>query len=314
MTNEQSRRDFLKTAGIAAAALGLGGATTALAQDAEETAVVKRNYGISLAGWSLHRSIGEGDGKYPMLDFPKLSREEFGIEAIELVNHMLASDTPEYLAEFAKNAANHNTEILLIMVDGQGDIGSRREELREAAVTNHQKWVDIAADFGCHSIRMNWRGHRGDVMTNDAELEDFIARSVAPLRKLCDYGDKKKINVLIENHGGPSSYPGAMEDLIKAVDHERFGTLPDFGNFPDGVDLYDAVDRLMPAAKAVSAKCYDFDHVTGEETRLDFGRLIEIVHDKHGYDGYIGIEYEGQRMSEFDGIKACRDLLIKLKG
>lgn len=314
MTNEQSRRDFLKTAGVAAAALGLGGASTAWAQDEATEAAVKRSYGISLAGWSLHRSIGEGDGKYPMLDFPKLAREEFGIEAIELVNNMLASDSPEYLAEFAKNAANHNTEILLIMVDGQGDIGSRRENLRDGAVTNHKKWVDIAADLGCHSIRMNWRGHRGSVMTDDAELAAFIERSVAPFRALCDHGDKKNINVLIENHGGPSSYPGAMEDLIKAVDHERFGTLPDFGNFPEQVDLYDAVDRLMPAAKAVSAKCYDFDHVTGNETRLDFERLIEIVHDKHGYDGYIGIEYEGRQMSEFDGIKACRDLLLKLKG
>ncbi|MCP4645765.1 MAG: sugar phosphate isomerase/epimerase, partial [bacterium] len=141
----------------------------------------------------------------------------------------------------------------------------------------------------------------------------FIKRSVPAFRKLCDYGDSKGINVIIENHGGPSSYPDAMERLMKAVDHERFGTLPDFGNFPNEVDLYDGIDRLMKYAKAVSAKCYDFDDATGKETKLDFKRIIETVCDKHGYEGYIGIEYEGKRMSEFDGIKACKALLDKLQ-
>jgi sugar phosphate isomerase/epimerase len=127
------------------------------------------------------------------------------------------------------------------------------------------------------------------------------------------------LNVIVENHGGPSSYPAAMEQLVAAVDHERFGTLPDFGNFPRKADrsyefdVYDAIDRLMVHAKAVSAKCYDFDDDTGLETTLDYERIIANVVDKHGYSGYIGIEYEGRRLSEFDGIKACKRLLDKLK-
>jgi len=317
MPNFRTRRTFLQQATFLAAAWGFGSgfahADEAPAEAPSEPAK-KRDYKISLAAWSLHRSIGTDSGKYPMLDFPKLAREEFGIGAIELVNHMLASDSPEYLAEFAKNAAAHDTEILLIMVDGQGDIGSRSANMREGAVANHKKWIDIAADFGCHAMRMNWQGFRGNPTNFDAEMENFIERSVPGLRELCDHGDKKGISVLIENHGGPSSYPEPMEKLFAAVDHERFGSLPDFGNFPADVDLYDAVDRLMPFAKAVSAKCYDFDLVTGNETTLDFERLIKIVHDKHGYNGYIGIEYEGRKMSEFDGITACRDLLLRLRG
>ena len=119
---------------------------------------------------------------------------------------------------------------------------------------------------------------------------------------------------MIENHWGPSSYPDILLELIKRVDHPRFGTLPDFGNFPDDVDNYDAVDRMMPYAKTVSAKCYDFDDDTGLETKLDYERLIGNVVDTHGYTGYIGIEYEGNRLSEYDGILACKKLLEKLRG
>ena len=110
---------------------------------------------------------------------------------------------------------------------------------------------------------------------------------------------------------------------MERVDHERFGTLPDFGNFPPrtpnyggpkSVDVYTGIDKLMKYAKAVSAKCYDFDEATGLETKLDYERLINIVVDKHGYSGYIGIEYEGNRLGEYEGVKACKKLLERLRG
>jgi sugar phosphate isomerase/epimerase len=304
MKSNVTRRQFLKTTGAAATVAAFGGLTVNAAT---------REYGISLAGWSLHRTIGTGENQIPMLEMPKLSRHVFGIEAIELVNRMLASTEQSYLDEFMKNCASNDVKALLIMVDGEGSIGADDEAGREDAVTRHQKWVDIAAGMGCHSIRMNWAGAPRDVMENAEQLQAFIDRSVAPFRKLCDYGDSKNINVIIENHGGPSSYPATMETLMAAVDHERFGTLPDFGNFPEDVDKYDAIDRLMPFAKAVSAKCYDFDDQTGEETKLDYEKLIANVVDKHNYHGYIGIEYEGNRLSESEGIKACKKLLEKLR-
>lgn len=310
---ETTRRQFMKQTGAGAAALGL--ATAGFAGKAHAA----RTYGISLAGWSLHKTIGEGDGKVPMLNMPKMARHDFDIEAIELVNRMLAShagsfsEQKSYLDTLAKNASDNDVKILLIMVDGEGSIGSTKPDDCEDAVKRHSKWIDIAEYLGCHSIRMNWAGGAKGVEKDEAGLAAFIERSVPGFRKLCDHGDSKNINVIIENHGGPSSYPDAMEALMKAVDHERFGTLPDFGNFPDDVDKYDAIDRLMPFAKAVSAKCYDFDDDSGAETKLDFPRLIENVVNKHGYSGFIGIEYEGNRLSEPDGIIAARKLLEKLK-
>lgn len=308
MNTLSSRRKFIQTTAAGIGAVTLGGALPAFAQ------APKRSFGISLAFWSLHRTVGRKEGQTPAVDVPRIAKNEYGIDAIELVNHMLASDEKPYLDEFAKTAAAENVKILLIMVDGQGDVGSRSENIRKRCVDNHKKWIDIAADFGCHSIRMNWGGAPKDFLTNAEELQGFMDRSVPGFQALCEYGDTKEINVLLENHWGPSSYPDIVEKLVAAINHPRFGMLPDFGNFPDDVERYDAIDRLMKYAKAVSAKCYDFDDTTGEETKMDFNRILEIVCDKHGYNGYIGIEYEGDRLSEHDGILACKKLLEKLRG
>lgn len=318
MRGRSTRRSFLKRATAGAAAFGLSASAARGAQVRAET----RSYSISLASYSLHRAIGTGVGKIAMVDLPRLVREEFGLGAIELVNWMLASSEKSYIDSYVKAAADHDVEILLIMVDRAGSVGAEGERAREDAVDRHSHWIDIAGDMGCHSIRMNWAGAPRNVMAEPETLQAFTERSVAPLRKLCDYGDKKNINVIIENHGGPSSFPEALEALVKAVDHERFGTLPDFGNFPPRVgsyggptevDKYAGIDTMMKYAKAVSAKCYDFDDETGLETTLDFERLIQIVADKHGYRGYIGIEYEGSRLSEFEGVRRCKTLLEKLR-
>lgn len=62
----------------------------------------------------------------------------------------------------------------------------------------------------------------------------------------------------------------------------------------------------MPYAKAVGAKCQDIDD-QGDETRTDYMRVMKIVTDA-GYDGFVGIEYEGAKLDEASGILACKKL------
>ena len=200
------------------------------------------------------------------------------------------------------------------MVDGEGDLADPDESKRNAAVDNHKKWVDAAAELGCHSIRVNTFG------TNDpAEWKVTVADG---LKKLSAYAASKNINVLVENHGWLSSDAPLVMEVINELALPNCGTLPDFGNWcvkrKDGAqwgeceeeypDKYDGIERLMPAAKAVSAKSYDFDEA-GNETKIDYVKMLQIVKDA-GYTGYIGVEYEGSNLSEKDGIAATRDLLI----
>jgi sugar phosphate isomerase/epimerase len=194
------------------------------------------------------------------------------------------------------------------MIDYEGDFSALAKAERTTAVQNHHRWVDAAAALGCHAIRVN---------TGWNYTPTNVAMVAEALGQLTDYGAKNNIAVICENHGGPSSNPDALLAVIKAVDKPTFGTLPDFGNFPQEngkytIDIYDAIARMMPHARGVSAKSHDFDD-SGKETTLDYPRLMKIVTDA-GYHGFVGIEYGGNRLSEPDGIRATKKLLESLRG
>lgn len=228
---------------------------------------------------------------------------DLGIEALELVNTFFPSPQYAYLKELRRRAEERGVTLLLIMCDGEGSMAAPERQRRLLAARNHHKWVDVAAVLGCHSIRCNTGARPGD----DGALE----RCVESFSALVDYAGASGINVLVENHGGLSSDPDWLVGLVEAVDSPWFGTLPDFGNFPPEVDRYEAIAKLMPYAKAVSAKCYDFGP-DGGETTIDFARMLDIV-VAAGYHGYVGIEYEGQRLPERQGILAAKRLLERLQ-
>jgi L-ribulose-5-phosphate 3-epimerase len=305
-----SRRLFLGGTVASGALLGLGSrAALAAADSGKPEAGTIGNFKISLAEWSLHKALYAK--KIDNLDFPKIAREDYGIEGVEFVNQFFKDKAHDstYLKELKKRANDFGVTCVLIMIDGEGDLSATQAERRTKAVENHQKWVDAAAALGCHAIRVNTGEHYSPT--------DVTAVAEA-CSSLTDYGVKNGISVICENHGGPSSNPDALIALMKAVGKPTFGTLPDFGNFPHDkagnytIDIYDAIARMMPYAKGVSAKSYDFDE-SGKETKLDYARIMKIVTDA-GYHGFVGIEYEGSRLGEPEGIRATKRLLEAVRG
>jgi len=265
----------------------------------------KKPFKISLAQWSLHRRLfSQAEPKMDSLDFAKEARS-FGIEAVEYVNQFFmdkAKDT-KYLSEMKKRAEDNGVKSLLIMCDREGNLGDPDSKRRGETVENHYKWVEAAKFLGCHSIRVNAYSQGSD--------EQQLNLVADGLRRLSEFAADHKINVIVENHGGLSSNGKWLTGVIKKVDLPNCGTLPDFGNFPPEIDRYEAVKALMPYAKAVSAKSYDFDE-QGNETKIDYYRMMDIVLAA-GYHGYVGIEYEGNRLSENDGILATKHLLEKIR-
>jgi len=296
MINQHSRRHFLATA---TAGLGAAAALTNLpvfGQDAKP-----KPFKISLAQWSLHKKIGQK--KLDNLDFAKEAKEKFGIEAVEYVNQFFKDKAKDetYLAEMKKRTSDLGVTNVLIMVDGEGDLGDIDEQKRTKTVENHYKWVDAAKYLGCHSIRVN--------AGTKANYEEGKKLAADGLRRLSEYAKPLNMNVIVENHGGLSSNGKWLSETIRLTGMSNCGTLPDFGNFYD-YDRYQGVADLMPLAKAVSAKSYDFD-AEGNDTKIDFVKMMKIVLDA-GYHGYVGIEYEGSKMSEDDGIMATKKLLEKI--
>jgi L-ribulose-5-phosphate 3-epimerase len=244
------------------------------------------------------------------LDFARRAKQEFGLEAVEYVNQffMDKAEDAAYIADMKKRADDLNVRSLLIMCDGEGALGDPDEGKRRKAIENHYKWVTAAKALGCHSIRVNAQ--------SSGTWDEQAKLAADGLRRLGEFGDQHAINVIVENHGGLSSNGEWLSSVIKAAAHPRCGTLPDFGNFTiqpgEEYDRYKGVAEMMPFAKGVSAKSHDFD-AQGNETHTDYRRMLGIVLGA-GYDGFIGIEYEGNSLGEAEGVAATKTLLERHQG
>ena len=300
-----NRRKFLAATAASSAAVAMTAASRMAG--AQEDKKSDMWFKISLAEWSLNNSIW--DKKLTNLDFPRVAKEEFGIDAIEYVNQFFKTevDDPKYMDELKKRCEDVGVKSLLIMVDGEGNLGDADENKRKKAVENHRRWLKAAKFLGCHSIRVN--------AASSGSYEEQVKLAADGLSRLAEMGKEYGLNVIVENHGGLSSNGAWLAEVIKKVGKENCGTLPDFGNFKvskdEMYDRYKGVTELMPFAKAVSAKSHHFDD-KGNETATDYLKMMKIV-KAAGYRGYVGIEYEGGKIGEFEGVKATKKLLERCR-
>ena len=324
-----NRRKFLQqlgglAAGIGAVSAGLascndnGNADATAKNDSAATASTQSApwFEISLAQWSLHKKLFAKE--MDNLDFPSVAKNTYGIGVIEFVNQFFKDKAKDekYLSELLKRSTDNGIKNHLIMIDGEGDLGETDDKKRIKAVENHYKWVDAAKFLGCATIRVNAFGI--------GTREDVAKAAIDGLGRLGEFAAKSGINVIVENHGSYSSDGQWLAGVMKIVNKSNVGTLPDFGNFcikRDGqnmwegkcleeYDRYKGVAEMMPFAKGVSAKSHEFD-AQGNCVETDYVRMMKVVKDA-GFRGYVGIEYEGEKLSEEEGIKKTKALLEKV--
>ena len=265
---------------------------------------------ISLAQWSLHRKIRSG--KMNHLEFAEKS-QSFGCVGLEYVSVFFKDKAKNktFLKEMNTRAEDHQQQNVLIMVDGEGYMADKDSKKRTKAIENHYKWVEAANTLGCHAIRVNLAGQEDKIEAQKAGVDS--------LNRLGEFAKPHNISILVENHNGLSSDCRWLSDVMQNVKYKNIGTLPDFGNFcvkrgEDGsciteYDKYQGISELMPFAKALSAKSYEFD-AAGNETKADFYKMLTIARE-NDYSGYVGIEFEGNTISEEEGIIKTKNLLDK---
>ncbi len=292
------RRTFLALGCASAGMLALPVAPRRKARAAAE-----EPFSISLAEWSLNRALFAK--KMDHLDFPRMARRDFDIDCVEVVDQFFKDKAKDakYLKELRQRADDEGVRIGLIMLDTNGPLGAAEKTQRAKAVEKTYAWIDAAKTLGCATVRVNARG------PEDAEaLKAGLVESCAVL---ADYAAARGLNLTIENHGGPSSDPQWLTSVMKEVGKSNFGTLPDFGNFPDEINRYDAVEALLPFAKAVSAKSTKFSADNVLDT--DFPRMMRLVRDA-GYVGYVGVESSpASAEEEANAIRITRDVLRRIR-
>jgi hypothetical protein len=210
---------------------------------------------------------------------------------------------------------------------------SKDKKERIIAIEKHKEWLDFSKSIGCSSIRVNlW----SDNLTKD----QVFMYSIDSLNNLLEYSEKIDMSIVVENHGGYTADAFWLVKLIKSINHEKLGVLPDFGsnNFCieklpkkeeelfntnkciNQFDKYLGVKELLPFAKGISAKSISFDK-NGNEENTDFERMINLIGSAY-FEGYIAIEYEGgfinslaknstKNLSNVAGVHATKKLIEK---
>ena len=301
-----NRRSFLKQA--AGSLAGMAMLPTAFAQIPPK----KMFFDISLAEWSLHKALFAK--KITNLDFPGIARKEFDISIVEYVNQFFKDKAQDktYLNDLLARCKDNGITNHLIMIDGEGDLGSTDAAEHTKAIENHHRWVECAKYLGCKTIRVNAAGKGTD--------QEVAKAAVEGLSKLGEFAKTMNINVIVENHGGYSSNGKWLSGVMKQVNMKNVGTLPDFGNFcikrgenhtcAEEYDRYEGTKELLPFAKGVSAKTYDFDD-KGNCIETDYNRILKIVKASN-FKGIAGIEYEGSKLEEYEGIRKTKALLERV--
>ena len=232
---------------------------------------------ISLAQWALIEEIRSD--KWKTLDFPKIAREDFGLNGIEFVNTLFEVPTVEYLNTLKRNAADFNVQMVLIMVDEEGDGCADTKQGRKQFEINHRKWVDVAHYLGCHAIRTNCRG------LENADKQQALEWAAESYNMLLDYASPSGISIVIENHGGVSNDPDWMIALMKKVNNLKFGTFPDWRSPSADFDNYTYLQKTLPYAKGMSYRNQPTEELTA--------KMIKLSQDG-GYRGWYGIESSGR--------------------
>jgi len=288
-----SRRKFLERSAL----FGAAGLTipsvlkgTSLNLSSHSGPFIRKN-DISLAQWALVDELRAG--KWKNLDFPRIAREDFGLNGVEFVNTLFDVPTADYLKQLKRNAEDYGVELVLIMVDAEGDPCVADKKDREQFAVNHRKWIDIANFLGCHAIRTNCRGNE---KTNP---DDGLKWAADAYERLLEYAIPANVSVLIENHGGFSNNADWMLKLFNKIDRLHFGSYPDWREPAKDFDNYAYLEKMLPWAHGMS-----YRNQPDEQQSAKMIRLCQEL----GYSGWYGIESSG-REAISEGIRILRKYL-----
>ena len=270
---------------------------------------------LVLAQWSFNRELFKGDMN--TFDFVRVAKE-MGFVGVEYVNQFFIDKVED--TDFLDSLRSKTDEIgirnTLLMIDRAGNLGASNEDERKLAVLQHKKWMLAAARLGCPNIRVNAHG--------DGSSEEVFAACKASIKELLVWGKQHRVGVLVENHGSYSSDGDWLQKLIEELKPYGVSSLADFDNWcierengelwgapcTKEYDKYKGMAQLLPTAKSVSVKAFDFDK-DGWPIKTDFPKMFELIH-KSGYGGYLAVEFEGHDIDAKVGIQKTKDLVEKL--
>jgi len=211
----------------------------------------------------------------------------------------LTDGEEEYLDEVKAAADELHMPFGCIAVDG-AHIYEADPAAREANRIRANRWVSAAALLGARQVRIDSGG--------TPEMPDDEFRIiVSGYEELLQWAENQGIEVLIENHWGPSPIPENLIKILEAVD--GLGLLFDTNNWAPGMQ-HKGWEMCAPYARLTHIKTFEFDE-SGNEPSVDIPRAMRHLIDA-GYTGAWGIESCPRDGDEMEGARKTVALIKRV--
>ena len=226
--------------------------------------------------------------RFPLLDFPKMIADRFGVHGIEPLDEHFPSTDAAYLDQFRAAVEKAGSRIVNIPAGKLGGSfydadGDRRKRVVETA----KHWVDVAASVGSPGVRVH---------VASAKNPPNVAVAAESLRRVAEWGETKNVVVHLENDDPKSEEAFFLVDVITAAKTLWLRALPDFCN---SMLLERGDDYNYKAVAAMFGHAYAICHVKDSEQdgkkmfHIDLARTFEIARAAR-YRGYFSIEYDAE--------------------
>jgi sugar phosphate isomerase/epimerase len=295
-----NRRRFLQH-GILAAGLGLplgriarGEARAAPAEDAPPARPRANRIAVSTYSFWQFR------GDRPSIESCIERAAAMGFDGVEILHRQMPSEDNAYLQKLKRLAFTCGLDLCGFSI--HQDFVSPDAKVRQENVDHTLRCIDLAYRLGIPTLRLNtgrWRTIQSfDELMKQRGVEprlagytdeDAFAWVIGSIEKCLERAEECGVVMGIENHWGLSVTPEALLRICDAVRSPWLQVTMDTGNFLE--DPYDKLEKIAPKTILVQAKTY-FGGGRWYTLDLDYGRIAAILR-RHGYRGYVSLEYEG---------------------
>ena len=279
------RRRFLSTAGTLVAAATVPAAVSSqTTSPAASTAPAggKARFRTGLVAYSYRQALQSKAMTYE--DLFRIAVDT-GTDGIDMTVYWLPGTTDDVLLPLRRAAYRNRVEIYSIGTRVR--LAQPTAELREKELVELRKWVDVAQKMGATHVRVF-----GGPKPADATLEQAVGMAVETLKRGAEYAGARGIILGVEDDGGITDYAKETIQIVTGADSPWAGMNLDIGNFRPP-KVYEQVEMSIPHAVSTHIKTTVAQDDGKTRSPYDWDRVFAMF-ARHGYRGYMGLEYEAE--------------------
>jgi L-ribulose-5-phosphate 3-epimerase len=208
---------------------------------------------------------------------------ETGTDGIDMTVYWMPSTNDDFVLPLRRQAYRNRVEIYSIGTRVR--LAQPTPDLQEKELVELRKWVDVAQKIGATHVRVF-----GGSIPAGATLEQAVGFAGETLKRGAEYAGARGIILGVEDDGGITDFAKETIEIVERADSPWAGMNLDIGNFKPP-KVYDQIEMSIPYAVSTHIKTEIAQDDGKTRAPADWDRVFGMF-ARHGYRGYMGLEYE----------------------